>query len=63
MEAMHLTEVLFVASLLIAFMLLTVLGQRSTWVTTEIIMSTVFGLGFAIFPSQLLSYQVKYYYS
>ena len=58
MEAIHLTESLMVLSLLVAFLLIAVSGQRRTWIATEVIMATALGAGFALLPARLLSYQV-----
>ena len=58
-EAIHLPESLVVLVLLIAFLTLAVLGQRRTWIVTEVVIATLFGAGFALAPGFLLSYQVR----
>jgi len=55
-----LPQVLQVASLLIVFFILAVLGQRKTWLSTEVIMAAALGIGFGAFPSYLLNFQVNY---
>lgn len=49
-----------IASLLIVFIILAVLGQRKTWISTEVIMAAALGSGMTIFPRYLLNYQVVF---
>lgn len=58
LEKFKLTEALQVASLVVAFLILAVFGQRKTWIATEVIMATVCGLAFLIFPKHVLALEV-----
>ena len=58
-ERIRLTECLMVASIVVAFLILAVFGQRKTWISTESIMAVISGLAFVIFPRQILTLEAS----
>ena len=60
MEKYKLNESLMILSMLLAFLILAVFGQRKTWIATESLMMCVSGLAFIVFPKQILSIEVSH---